>query len=1168
MKLLGIFLRTFLLLTIFHLGLFAAPADKTQTFSKQQSNGRTISYTLNGDEFIGWLNSIDGYTMFETSKGDIVYASKDEGGKLIKSNVLASDPQFRNADEILFLSSIQKGLFYNSSQLDDFKKKREERYSDNSAPYRTTTNNPNFLVILVNFSNMAFGSVSNATNMSNQITQANYTTNGATGSVKDYYFDNSMGALDANFVVVGPYTLSETQAYYGAEQGGSHDIRPREMVAEACSLASQDVNYADFDNDNNGFVDMIHVVYAGLGQHNGGGPNAIWAHSWSIPSSPTYNGVSLSKYSCSNELRNSTEIDGIGTICHEMGHVLGLPDFYDTDYAGTGGQSVVLESWDLMSSGNYNNDSKTPPHLSALEREMLGWLNLTILNFDSTLCTLPAISDSNKAYKVNLNSNEFFIFEHRNQKKWDKYTPGKGMLVFHGDNNLIDQWRNSRINNINVNPVDRGFFIVPAYGDSTNNTSSSTPFPGFYNVTTFIGSKLKDYSPTGKALVDISYTTDSILHFTYFNQIPTLTILPITNSSSTSVTLNAAVTGNSITSMGFEYREYGTSNFTQQLLSTNPLQLTINGLIPNTRYEYRIYLVSSIGISYSEIETFITDCGITLNPPYSENFETTLTCWNNISSTSNIFQTVQTGGLPSCSPHGGTNMLKYNSYDIGENQWTSLITPKFIFPNYFYDVNLWIYRTSGTYSNIEEGVEIYINSSKSFNGATKIGYISNNKLAEPFTSNSGWYNYSCNIGIEGVGERYIILKAISQRGYNIYIDDLSITPSQYLAPIIKTDSITNITYNSATIHASFYQGTEPVISTGIEYRQYFNNNWTTLPITTTTNQISATISQLSQNELYLVRPYVVTATGINYQTKIDSFMTQPLIPTIVITDTAIFTSPTSIVVNGSYSQGSYPVQTSGFKYKPTTTSVWTTLTQTTNNPTFSTTIDNLVANTTYQYRAFITNDMGTTYAETKVFTTETLPITLGHVISLMPETILDNDTIIMKGELIHTGNTTRNLELGFVYSNSPDPELNQPTTTKQTIPYTPTTTIFSSKIKKPCQENNSFYYRAYIKNQIGTYYGDDIIVSCTGLNLLEQNPISISLYPNPTSSRSKLQIDNVKGNIEIIIRDISGREIQRISTRANNRIETTLDLTNQSKGIYFISIVTEKTKRTEKLILK
>ena len=40
--------------------VFAIPADNTHVFSKKQSNGKVISYTLNGDEFISWATSLDG----------------------------------------------------------------------------------------------------------------------------------------------------------------------------------------------------------------------------------------------------------------------------------------------------------------------------------------------------------------------------------------------------------------------------------------------------------------------------------------------------------------------------------------------------------------------------------------------------------------------------------------------------------------------------------------------------------------------------------------------------------------------------------------------------------------------------------------------------------------------------------------------------------------------------------------------------------------------------------------------------------------------------------------------------------------------------------------------------------------------------------------------------
>ncbi|MDD2191870.1 MAG: M6 family metalloprotease domain-containing protein [Bacteroidales bacterium] len=972
MKAFNTFIRVLLLLTLFHSGLFAAPADKTRTFSKTQKNGKTITYTLNGDEFISWLTSLDGYTLLENQKQEIVYAIKDRDEGLIKSSVLATDPEYRSAEEILFLSSIKKGLFYSPSQLEVSRKNRETRYSENQPNYIPTTGTPNFLVILINYSDIPFNA-DNATKMSNQISQSNYTTDGATGSVKDYYFDNSMGALNANFVVVGPYTLSQNQAYYGGNDSQGDDLRPREMVAEACSLASQDINFAIFDNDGDNYVDMIHVVYAGRGEHNGGGANAIWAHSWTIPSAPMYNGVRAYRYSCSNELRTTTQIDGIGTICHEMGHVLGLPDFYDTDYS-TSGQAITLDSWDLMSSGNYNNASKTPPYLSALERHMLGWIDPIILTNNNTPCTLPAISDSNKAYKVNLNTNEFFIFEHRNKKKWDQYTPAKGMLVFHGDNYLINQWINSRVNKINTKSNDRGFFIIPAYGDSSNNTSASTTFPGSQNIRSFVGSKLKNFTPTGKLLLNINYGQDSVLEFNYFNTQPNIsfTALAATNITSSSASLNGTIAGTGIISRGFQYRKQGTSTYTSQSTSTSPLQVNINNLSSSTTYEYRLYAVSSIGTIYSNTETFTTGCGV-VSPPLTESFESPLNCWTNISSNTNNIDIVQSGGSPTCTAHGGEGMLKYNSFSISANQWAGLISPKISFPHSSYEVSLWIYRFKGSYSKIGEGVEIYINSSQSLSGATKIGFISNNREEEPTINTNGWYNYTCNIGQQAVGENYIILKTISKYGYNTYIDDFSINEVETIPPTIITDSIKNITHNSSTIYSSFTQGTQTILSKGLEYRPSFNNNWDSISVQNNTSPFSVTLSSLIPNQLYFVRPYVVTQEGRTYPTTIDSFKTQALILPIVITDTSIFNAPSSVLVYGSYVQGSDPIITSGFQYKETTTSTWTTLNQTNNNNIFYDTITNLPSSKEHQYRAFATHSTGTTYGLTKTFTTPTPP---------------------------------------------------------------------------------------------------------------------------------------------------------------------------------------------------
>ena len=1154
MKLVKSLFSIILFLTAFNYITIGAPADNTQILSKKQSNGKIISYTLNGDEFISWATSLDGYTLLGNGNGDIVYAVINETGQMVKSNVLACDYQYRTIEDNIFLSSIKKGLFYNSSQIERFEQNRTQRYSSNSRNNTPTTGTPNFLVILVGFSDIPFNSA-NATTMQNQISQANYTVNGATGSVKDYFFDNSMGILNANFTVVGPYTLSQNQAYYGAQNTYDNDIRPREMVAEACSLANLNVNFGNFDNDNDGYVDMIHVIYAGRGEHNGGGTDAIWAHSWALSTPTNFDGVNVYSYSCSNELRTTTSVDGIGTICHEMGHVLGLPDFYDTDYEGSGGQAIHLSSWDLMAGGSYNNSSKTPPYLSALERQMLGWLTPITLTASTSNCTLPAISDSNKAYKVVLSTNEFFMFEHRNKKKWDAYIPAKGMLVFQGDNNLINPWLTSGINDINVDPYDRGYFIVPASGDSTNINSTSTTFPGSTNQTTFINSTLKNGTPTGKSLIGIAYGADSVITFSYVNNTPTIAILPPTNITTTTATLNGNVTGSGITSKGFEYRVLGTTNFTQQAVTNNPLQLILNNLLVNTTYEYRIYVTTSFGTIYSPIETFSTDCGLIINPPFTETFDASFTCWNQTSSDNNIFTVVTYGASPSCTPHSGTKMLRYNSFGISANNWAALFTPKINFTNNnSYSVNFWIYRTNGNYSNQQEGIEIYISSSQTLNSATLIGFISNDRTATPSMSSDGWYNYTCSLPASTTGYNYLIFKAISGYGYNIYIDDISITQTAITTPTISYNSTTNITHNSATFNASFTQGDQTISLKGFKYKSQNDANWTTLQNLSTISPFNANVNNLNPNTTYYVKSYITTQTN-TYESAIDTFTTLPLISPTVTTNLATNISYNSVILNGTIIAGSETISSQGFEYRLVTSSTWTTIAVTLNGNYITYNLSELLHSSTYEYRAYAITASGTVYGSIQSFTT--LAITPPTVIT-NPGTPTSGTTATLSGNI--TAGTEPILAQGFEWKQTNASQWEEVSATLNGDAIT-----FDLINLIPEQ---SYQFKARATTASGVTYGLIETFTTLGLSEVEGKEISIIIYPNPTSSVSNIKIENVYGNIIIRITDVSGRVLQKIEENVNNGYETQIDLSNYSKGVYFINITTDKSQRTEKLILK
>lgn len=444
--------------------LMAIPADTTMK-SKRQSDNRLLDFYLIGDEFVNFARSIDNYTLLLNENGDYCYAYLNENGDLVASSYLASNPNQRTKTEIDFLSSINKRLTFSDNQITD----RKSAFQKIETNYPTTGNN-NLLIILVSFADRAF--TYTREDFDSLASQPGYSRNGATGSVKDYYYDVSFGQLELNPTVAGPYTLSQPMAYYGAAGSYFSDVNPKEMVSEACALADSEIDFSQFDMNNDGKIDAVHIIFAGAGEASTGETNAIWPHRWSIypydSLDITFDGVTLRDYSCSAEKMGSG-MDGIGTICHEFGHVLGLPDLYDTDYEGSGGQATAVNTWSIMASGSYNNYSNTPASFTAYEKYRLNWLDFDTLSLAGEY-VLPPLMDSNKAYIITTPyENEFFVFENRNQSSWDTYVPNSGGLIFHvkreGDYN------------INCDPNYQKYDIEEADRNDDENTLATDVFP-------------------------------------------------------------------------------------------------------------------------------------------------------------------------------------------------------------------------------------------------------------------------------------------------------------------------------------------------------------------------------------------------------------------------------------------------------------------------------------------------------------------------------------------------------------------------------------------------------------------------------------------------------------------------------------------------------------------
>lgn len=356
------------------------------------------------------------------------------------------------------------------------------------------TGSPKSLVLLVGFQDLPFGQ--SRDDFYKLLNESGYSYNGATGSCRDYFIAASDSLFQPQFDVYGPFTVPGKMADYGAESGNSHDTDPYSMVIDACVTAAENgVDFSQYDTDNDGVLDNVFIYYAGHNQAEGGPANSIWPHKASVAwRNVKVDDKYLATYACTSEYSGSggTRRASIGTFCHEFGHVLGLPDLYDTEY-----KYYTVSNWSIMCSGNYNNNGRTPPTYSAYERFFLGWLAPEQLT-EKGLYSMEPLLETNQAYLIadkthNLNGgspnpSEFFILEYRTKIGWDTYLPGSGMLVWHIDY-LASAWYQ---NTLNDGPDFLRVHLEEANGISWNqrrngeNGRTSDPYPGTNKVTSFV----------------------------------------------------------------------------------------------------------------------------------------------------------------------------------------------------------------------------------------------------------------------------------------------------------------------------------------------------------------------------------------------------------------------------------------------------------------------------------------------------------------------------------------------------------------------------------------------------------------------------------------------------------------------------------------------------------
>ena len=479
------------MLAIITVSIMAIPAHK-KPIQVTQPDGTTVTIQLHGDEWLHFNTTADGYSVVKNQQGFYVYAEK-KNGELKATQMMAHNAHERKANELAFLQNVKKYQVPDMTPANATMKGRVEAIgAQRRAQGNRATNYENFkgLIVLIQYNDKEFSREDYPTIINDMVNQQNYTgfdNNQRTGSVRDYFTDNSEGKFQPQFDVVGPYTVNYSQ--YDANVNGG---KCRKILVDALNQADADVNFKNYDGDSDGAVDLVFFIMAGNGANYGGNDENLWWPHRSVifdEDKHTYiykDGVMLWDYASATELCGHTAypqsvfIDGIGTICHEFSHVLGLPDFYDSDYEENG-QSVTPGDWSLMDSGCYLDNAFTPAGYSLYERYMVGFTdNLETISQPGDY-TLEPLANNQKGYRLNTpEPNEFFVMENRqkNAFKWDAYLPGNGMLVHRVDLSNQSVWQS---NTVNANPKHNYYELLRADGVK-GGASASDPFPGSKKV--------------------------------------------------------------------------------------------------------------------------------------------------------------------------------------------------------------------------------------------------------------------------------------------------------------------------------------------------------------------------------------------------------------------------------------------------------------------------------------------------------------------------------------------------------------------------------------------------------------------------------------------------------------------------------------------------------------
>jgi M6 family metalloprotease-like protein len=407
----------------------SVPADPTRMFEVIQPDGITKLTLRNiGDETNGRLVTEDGYTVVKDFNGWYCYAVLDAIGELKASSLKANMPPKRSDAEKSFLAQIPQRL-QATNRIGRPDPEVLTSSVDATLTKRGTATTNNVLLILIGFADET--NTFPASDFTALVNDPSFDL----GSLKTYYSEISYGAFTVEGTVVGFYTAAQNRSYYGYDQG----YQRAAMLTTEAVIAARDagVNFAPFDNNDDGYVDGLFIVHVGPGAE-AGDHSYPWSHSWNLTSAGlgtiSASGKTINAYTMEPEMVWTGVRATIGVYAHEYGHAIGLPDLYDTD-----GSSSGIGHWCLMAGGSWNGpgrNGQSPAHMSAWCKQRKGWLPVNQPSADVLNSPITQVETNQTCFKLwnaLMPSTEYFLVENRQLVGFDAYLDGCGIAIWHVD---------------------------------------------------------------------------------------------------------------------------------------------------------------------------------------------------------------------------------------------------------------------------------------------------------------------------------------------------------------------------------------------------------------------------------------------------------------------------------------------------------------------------------------------------------------------------------------------------------------------------------------------------------------------------------------------------------------------------------------------------------------